>query len=225
MLSSELDAGDIKDEERLRLVLIAVISLELTEKDRRLLASTLSPEDQRMLTKLVWLGINPQKISSSKGKTSKRGENISKKAKDRLKNVSFDLCRHISQMEEVGAEIMGGKLDRTQYGSLYLPDGYDGSLGQKPRVQAGQVKSLRQNPMAKYYDTSEEKTRPKLVFFVIGGISYPEIRVLRELESTHGGIDVIAGGTSIITPMDYVEGINQMISTGEYAELKGKDTL
>ena len=222
MIAQKMAMGKLEDEEKLRLILIAAIALELVEKDRKALTANLSSDDQALLTKLVWLGVDPQKINSAKGKTSKKGDAISEKAKNRLKNVSFDLCRHITQIENVANEVIGNKFDKTQYESLFIPKKYDGSLGQRTKITAGQIASLKKTG-TKSYDT-DEKNRPKLIFFVIGGISYPEIRVLREFENSNAGVDVIAGSTSIITPMEYIDGIRNMVTTSEYSELKSKDS-
>jgi len=223
MIAQKMAMGKLDDEEKLRLILIAVIALELVEKDRKALTSNLSTDHQTILTKLVWLGINQQKITSSKGKTSKRSDSISEKAKNRLKSISFDLCRHITQMENVANEVISGKLDKAQYESLFIPKKYDGALGQRTKITAGQIASLRKAGN-KAYD-NDDKSRPKLIFFVIGGISYPEIRVLREFENSNAGVDVIAGGTIVMHPMEYVNGIKSMISTSEYSDMKSKDTL
>ena len=221
MIAQKMAMGKLEDEEKLRLILIAAIALELVEKDRKALTANLSSDDQALLTKLVWLGVDPQKINSAKGKTSKKGDAISEKAKNRLKNVSFDLCRHITQIENVANEVIGNKFDKTQYESLFIPKKYDGSLGQRTKITAGQIASLKKTG-TKSYDT-DEKNRPKLIFFVIGGISYPEIRVLREFENSNAGVDVIAGGTSVITPMEYIDGMRSMITTSEFTELKSKE--
>lgn len=222
MIAQKMAMGKLEDEEKLRLILIAAIALELVEKDRKALTSNLTSDDQALLTKLVWLGVDPQKLSSSKGKTSKKGDAISEKAKNRLKNISFDLCRHIPQLENVANEIISNKFDKSHYGSLFIPKNYDGSLGQRTKISAGQIASLKKTG-TKNYET-DEKNRPKLIFFVIGGISYPEIRVLREFENSNAGVDVIAGSTSIITPMEYIDGIRNMVTTSEYSELKSKDS-
>jgi len=58
--------------------------------------------------------------------------------------------------------------------------------------------------------STQKKTDYKLFVFVIGGVSYSEMRSAYELQNEYG-IEVIIGGTSILSPKDYIE----KISTGE----------
>ena len=69
---------------------------------------------------------------------------------------------------------------------------YDGSLEEKLGITATQI---GQNANGQ---TGHEKNRAKLVFFLSGGISYAERRVLKEFETANPSLDVIAGGTAII---------------------------
>lgn len=52
--------------------------------------------------------------------------------------------------------------------------------------------------------TTQKKNDYKLYVFVIGGISYSEIRSAYELQNEYG-IEVIIGGTSILSPSDYIQ--------------------
>lgn len=204
MISQKMALGKIGAEEKLRVILIAAIALELIEKDRKILTQHLNEEDQILITKLAWLGIDHKKLALTKGKT---------------RNVPFDLCRHIAPIETLAKEIMSNKYDKSRFESLYLPKTYDGSLGEKLRITATQI---GQNANGQ---TGHKKNRAKLVFFLIGGISYAELRVLKEFETANSSLDVIAGGTAIISPLEFIESMRKMNSPSEYSELKAKDPL
>jgi len=113
---------------------------------------------------------------------------------------------------------------RDQFGSIFIPKNYDGSIGQRSKITAGSA-SLRKGGVTKntnWNENMDERNQPKIIFFVIGGMSYAEIRVLHEFENSNAYINVINGSTSIIRPQDFIGGIGQMISQSEFDELKSK---
>lgn len=68
----------------------------------------------------------------------------------------------------------------------------------------------------------DERNQPKFIFFVIGGLSYAEIRVLHEFENSNAYLNVISGSTAIVKPQDFIDGISQMLTQSEYDQLKQK---
>eukprot|EP01017_Pseudomicrothorax_dubius_P045723 TRINITY_DN7946_c0_g1_i1.p1 TRINITY_DN7946_c0_g1~~TRINITY_DN7946_c0_g1_i1.p1 ORF type:complete len:221 (-),score=72.74 TRINITY_DN7946_c0_g1_i1:11-673(-) len=61
-----ITSGKLTDDEVLRLLITAVTTLELTEKDRKTLTSSLPPEDQRAVQNLIWMGISAQRSGGKK---------------------------------------------------------------------------------------------------------------------------------------------------------------
>jgi hypothetical protein len=54
---------------------------------------------------------------------------------------------------------------------------------------------------------------PKFIIFFAGGISYSEIRAIRNLESVYQNVLTVIGATSFLKPNDFVEGLIQMKDT------------
>jgi len=225
MIAGKFAMQKIGVKDKLRLIMITCIALEIAEKERKALTQSLSPEDQATLTKLVWLGVNPQKISSSKGKANNKIGNVPDKVKSSKKQVAFDLCRYTPQIESIATMVVSNQIDKNQFDSLFVPDKYDGSMAQRTKLTAGQI--MNQNKGAKsktgWNENMDDKHQPKFIFFIIGGLSYPEIRCLKEFESSNAYINVLLGSTLIIKPSDYMEGISKMVTTTEYNELKSKE--
>lgn len=224
MIATRLAMGKMEPKDKLRLLLTACIAMELGEKDRKVFTQGMSIEDQTTLTKMMWLGVNPQKISSNKGKTNNKVGDVSEAAKKKMKNISFDLCRATPLIEQIATMVNSNQIDKTQYGSLFLPSTYDGSMAQKSKITAGQIMNLKKGA-GKSYDNVDDKKIPKFIFFVIGGITHAEIRVLKEFESSNAYTNVIIGSTAIMKPQDYIEGISKMLSTTEYNEQKAKEPV
>ena len=202
--------------------MIASIALDLQDRDRKALVQSLDMEDRNMLHKLIWLGVDPAKYASKKGKVKKELEEISKAARDKLKNISTNLCRYTPTIENITGTVTGDRIDSETFGSLFIPSTYDGSLGQRSKVSAANVLNKKGGKLAKT-EISDDRSQPKIIFFIIGGISFTEIRVVDEFARNNPQFNVMAGSTSIIKATDYLAGISKMLSKNEYDELRSKD--
>lgn len=213
-LSNRLSSPNLTRELKYRLMLIATIALELTEKDRRPLIQQLDDNDRRSLANLTWLGVDPNESNVSKGKSGKRQQNVSTAAKSKLKNISTDLLRFTPVLESLAGEVVSGIINTTHYGNIFIPTSYDGSIRGKTTKAGPVVASLRTkaNPTTTNWENLDERVQPKFVFFIIGGMSYAEVRILYELEKRNPNITVIMGSTSLTTPSHYMQGISNMIA-------------
>ncbi len=59
LIGTRVDSDKLEPIDKLRLVLIATITMEMVEKDRKALSDNLDVEHQRAILNLRWLGINP----------------------------------------------------------------------------------------------------------------------------------------------------------------------
>ena len=211
LLTQKLAEGNLSQETKLRLVLIAAVALELSEKERKTLSQSLPEGDRECIYKLSWLGVDPSEASASQGKGNKKNQGISVAAKNKLKNISTDLLRYTSTLETLGESIVSGQLSSSQYGNIYIPSSYDGSIKGKAKAGGGIISSLRAGTKKpNWSDNVDEKVQPKYIFFFIGGMSYAEIRILSELERNNPNMTVIMGSTALMKPAEYIEGIKQL---------------
>ena len=224
---TKIAEGKLKDDaERLRLIMIALIALGLPEKMREELTKKLDIKDETTLTKLVWLGVDPQKASDPKDKKSKKVENPLKGlVKERMAKISYDLVRYIPQIELLSKNFISNTYDPKAYEAFNIPKSYDGSFGSKSKISGMNIASLRKggvNTAPTWNKNSDEKSQPKIIFFIIGGISYAEIRVLREFEMQNQFCNVLIGATALIKPNEYIEGIEKMMTSLEHNDLRSK---
>ena len=225
MIATKLagNSSKIDRQMKVRLLMIASIALELQERDRKALIQSLSEEDKELLAKLFWLGVDPAKFASKKGKPNKKLEEASSAARERLKiNISANLCRYTPIIEGIANNIItSDKLDTESYGSLYIPNNYDGSLGQKGKVMAA-TSNIRKG--GKIGGGSDERLQPKIIFFIIGGMAGAEMRVMSEYAKNNQQFNVITGSTAIMKSSDYITGISKMFTKSEYDEAKMKNS-
>lgn len=216
LLSNKFASGNLSQRMKLRLLMIATISLELSDKDRKALTQHLAPEEKSILYKLTWLGVDPKEPSSSSGKTSKKAQGVSLAAKNKLKNISTDLLRYTPTLETFANDIVSGNNPTgVNCGNIFIPSTYDGSVqGTKAKPAGGIIASLRRGgaarPATNWNENLDERLQPKYVFFIIGGMSYTEVRVLKEIEKTNPNVTIIMGATSFIKPDEYIDGIGLM---------------
>ena len=136
--------------------------------------------------------------------------------------ISTNLCRYTPPIETLANSVISDKVDSDSYGSVFIPNNYDGSLGQRSKVTAATAAIRKGGKAGGKNEGTDERTQPKLIFFIIGGISYTEVRVINELAKNNPQFNVMAGSTSLIKPTDYITGISKMLSKAEYEDLKIK---
>jgi len=218
-LTQVFASGNLSQRMKLRLLMIATISLELSDKDRKSLTQHLAADEKSILYKLSWLGVDPREPSATSGKTSKKAQGVSLAAKNKLKNISTDLLRYTPKLENVANDVVSGNsLSSSEFGNLYLPKTYDGFVkGNKPATSSKPIISLRKGAAKQtttnWNENLDEKAQPKYIFFIIGGMSYTEVRVLSEIEKTNPNITIIMGSTAFIKPDEYIDGVASMKDT------------
>ena len=153
----------------------------------------------------------------SKSKKTISKETI-KKAKHRLQQQTFDLCRTTAEVENI---ISGFISDfKTNSSSFKIPNNFKSmKINCDESTLKTNAKSLAQkNRLANILGGSAEDDEisnnvQKLIIFFAGGLSYTEMRSIRNLiGSQDQDFLTIMGGTSFCTPNQYVNSILQMES-------------
>ncbi|CAD8096416.1 unnamed protein product [Paramecium sonneborni] len=177
-----------------RLILSAIIQIDLSEKDRKQLTDILSIDMQNAVHNLKLIGIQTQKSGS---KSHKRvNEQVRKYAKNKMANETLELCRNTPIIEQ-------------QIEDLILKDFQTSAnfekivLNEQQNVQ-GQGKSLRQKGQIKLMqDDVGFDEQDKLIIFVVGGVGYNETRSLMNNKLINKNL--IIGSTFLLRPNDYVK--------------------
>ncbi|XP_035108241.1 syntaxin-binding protein 3 isoform X3 [Callithrix jacchus] len=119
--------------------------------------------------------------------------------KDRSAEETFQLSRWTPFIKDIMEDAIDNRLDSKEwpYCSQY-PAVWNGS---------GAV-SARQKPRANYLE--DRRNGSKLIVFVIGGITYSEMRCAYEVSQAHKSCEVIIGSTHILTPKKLLDDIKML---------------
>lgn len=210
----KLESVNVFELDKLRLALIAVICLDMVQKDKDKMMERFSFDLKKIFQKLIWLGIDVSKNSEAekKGRTTKRiSEDIRKMAKSKLSTATLDLCRYTGILENFMPIVLQ---ELSKGNDLALPNFEKISINeQKQETSVSNLsKSIRVNTneiALKEVDYEEKnKEAQKLIVFMTGGLSFSEIRAIRNLKSSN--VFMILGSTSLINARDYIEGLLNM---------------
>ncbi|XP_015724886.1 syntaxin-binding protein 3 isoform X3 [Coturnix japonica] len=121
--------------------------------------------------------------------------------RDRSAEETFQLSRWTPLIKDVMEDAIENKLDSKEWPYCsQCPPTWNGSG----------IVSARQKPKGSYQD--ERRSNARLIIFVIGGITYSEMRSAYEVSQAHKSCEVIIGSTHILTPrrlLDEVKSLNK----------------
>ncbi|XP_065512127.1 syntaxin-binding protein 3 [Caloenas nicobarica] len=119
--------------------------------------------------------------------------------RDRSSEETFQLSRWTPVIKDVMEDAIENKLDSKEWPySSQCPPTWNGS---------GAV-SARQKPRASYKEV--RKSSARLIIFVIGGITYSEMRSAYEVFQAYKSCEVVIGSTHILTPKRLLDEIKSL---------------
>lgn len=215
-INNFLLSDGLTSEDKLRLILIALLTIEIPEKEKGKMLEVLSFEDKAVIPKLTWFNYKSDRINT---KNKKVKEEIKKLAKSKLSSATLDLCRYTPKVEQIVDEILEnmrkGKaiedIRSCELASIKINEKLGGgNVGAGPKSLKNKKLGMK---IAGYEDESSLLSCPKFVVFGVGGIGYNEIRSLMDLANNQND-DVVfcLGGTSIMKPSDYIQSLREMKS-------------
>ncbi|KAM3146591.1 hypothetical protein pb186bvf_001121 [Paramecium bursaria] len=184
--------------DKLRLILVSIIQIDLAEKDRKTLTDLITLDQQQAILNLRFLGITAQK---SGGKSHKRvNEQVKKYAKTKMATEALELCRNTPIYEQILEEMVMSDFKQ-------LPQGFERFAINDDAKNPTQGKSLRQKgQLARLMqDGNDNDEKDKIVFFSLGGLGYNEIRSLISNQKIRQNHQVLVGGTSLLKPEEFVK--------------------
>jgi len=211
LVGARLGSAKLTSDEKLRLVLLACLSLDINKKDKEALVELLDPENRGVVQKLIYLG-SQKNDGKRKGKGKKVSEEMKKLAKHKLSTATLDLCRYTPYMENLVEGIIeiikkGKNFKDLKAFELESKMVWEHSA----RSQYAGPKSLIKNKMGHNQDDDNAMIEAnKLVVFMVGGIGLNEIRGLIDLANNSENLIMIIGSTSIMKPSDYLAGLKAM---------------
>eukprot|EP01117_Protostelium_nocturnum_P003438 TRINITY_DN1446_c0_g1_i1.p1 TRINITY_DN1446_c0_g1~~TRINITY_DN1446_c0_g1_i1.p1 ORF type:complete len:630 (-),score=247.36 TRINITY_DN1446_c0_g1_i1:73-1929(-) len=200
---------DLTIDDKLRLLMLYIISMEgIKDSDRKRLIDLahITAEDQGSIANLRYLGVTLMKGTKAK-KTQKVKKD--KKSKERTDAPPFELSRYVPVLKTLGQDMLENSLNTTEY--PYLKEGAQ----EKSNNNADAAVSYRSSAQPKWADKNKRKsekpasTGSRVIMFVAGGVTFSELRAGYELSDKFNR-EVIVGGTSLLTPLEFVSGLKSL---------------
>ena len=190
--------------EKVRLAMITIVGIQLSNVDRKRLTDLLPAELALALGKLSAFGISIQ----DSGKTKKKLEKAEISA----------LLAKIPQIKKIFNYAVPKIVDIIKFaihGNL-VTNGF--TFGRSAPVDIDEidppaVQSIRKKKV------NLNRTKRKIIIFVLGGVSYSEIRVVKEFPE----YQIVVGGSRVFSPLEFVEEILEMSKQNEVPDLDPRD--
>ncbi|XP_075278391.1 syntaxin-binding protein 3 isoform X2 [Opisthocomus hoazin] len=208
-LGTDAEGQKVKDSMRVLLPVLLNKSHESYDKIRAILLYIFSTNGttQENLDKLIqnvqiesdsdmirnWKYLDVPVISSSAAQQHKHPR------RDRSSEETFQLSRWTPVIKDVMEDAIENKLDSKDWPYCsQCPPTWNGS---------GAV-SARHKPKATYQD--ERKSSARLIIFVIGGVTYSEMRSAYEVSQAYKSCEVVIGSTHILTPKRLLDEVKSL---------------
>ncbi|XP_073212930.1 syntaxin-binding protein 3 isoform X2 [Lepidochelys kempii] len=181
--------------DKIRAILLYIFSTNGTTQENldKLIQNVQIESDSDMIKNWEYLGVPVVVSSASQQRRQSR--------KDRSSEETFQLSRWTPVIKDVMEDAIENKLDSKEWPYFsQCPAAWNGS---------GAV-SARQKSRTSYLD--DRKSGSKLIVFVIGGITYSEMRSAYEVSQAYKSCEVVIGSTHILTPrrlLDDVKTLNK----------------
>lgn len=207
---------------KLRLLMLYVITKEGlpdAEREKFMEHASIPPAYRKAIENLRLLGVP---VSSNDNKGPKKY-----KRRDRSEEGTFyALSRWIPVIKDILEDALEDRIDKNMFASVRDdPQDSSGDAGAAASVRttkSGWAKTNKDKKEGKEASSSssrkntEPKTGPRLLMFVVGGVTYSELRSAYELNEKSKR-EIIIGSTHVITPKDF---INQLLTLDQALDEK-----
>jgi len=198
--------------EKLRLLMIYVISQGgIHESTRKELMKNIDTQLQKAIRNLEKLGVDL--VTPVKKGTSKHSRDRLADFEKRARTIPMALMRYLPYLHSVFQNLVSYQLNEDEFPYIVPPaDKLDANKKQRTaqsarRQTGGTGRNWRNN------DEQKEDTRPYFIVFVLGGLTFSEMRSIYEIADAQKA-QLIIGSTSTLTAESFIK---------ELADLSPKD--
>lgn len=221
-LISLLDSPNISLSDKTRLLMIYIITQNgIKEGDRAKLLekAQVSYADQNMIANLTYLGVN---LMATKKNMTLMKKN-SYKGHSHHHDVPYDLWRYQTQVRSISEDLIEGKLTPENFPFVKSEDVIipTAAITTTQKSKNKSAITMQAIPRPKWMQKNDhaskisQKNDPanKLIIFIIGGMTYSEMRSVYEVSKSHHQ-NVIIGSTHIIKPIQFMSDLKKLNEGG-----------
>ncbi|KAG1460623.1 hypothetical protein G6F55_004054 [Rhizopus delemar] len=213
-LISILDDPETSEMVKTRLILLWIATAETIDPEdlEELLSyARLDQEYKDAITNISLLGVQ---LSKSANKQGQKTKNRKKKKADAQQEVPFDLSRYVPVVKRIVEGHIDGTIDQRLFPNNIR-------TVKQQNLRKNTAEAVKEVPKLRVYKTQWHKkstganaapkppSGPPVIIFIVGGMTYSEIRSAYELAETFDR-EVYIGSTHIITPDKFVQDISQL---------------
>ncbi|XP_056448547.1 syntaxin-binding protein 1b isoform X3 [Gadus chalcogrammus] len=161
--------------------------------------ANIPPEDSDIISNMAHLGMPI--IAEGVPKKTKKPDR-----KERVSEQTYQLSRWTPLIKDIMEDAIEDKLDPKLY----------------PYISQRQVSSKSSAPSSARYGNwhknkgpTEMKTGPRVLVFIIGGVTYSEMRCVYEVTQANGKWEAIIGSTGIMNPPRFLNALRTLDKTEE----------
>ncbi|CEG67894.1 hypothetical protein RMATCC62417_04248 [Rhizopus microsporus] len=212
-LISILDDPETSEMVKTRLILLWIATSDTVDPadlEELLSYARLSQEYKDAIENISLLNVQLSKSANKQGQKTKKG----KKKKDAQQEVPFDLSRYVPVVKRIVEGHIDGTIDQRLFPNNLR-------TVKQQNLRKNTAEAVKEVPKLRVYKTQWHKkstkgnaapkppSGPPIIIFIVGGMTYSEIRSAYELAEAFDR-EVYIGSTHVITPDKFVNDLSQL---------------
>lgn len=189
--------------DKLRLLMIYLISQGgMAESTRKELMKPIDLGLHSAVINLEKLGVSL--ANRKKGRAPKHSKSRLAEFSKRAKTIPMALMRYVPILHQVISDLVGYTLSEEDFPYTSPPPGDHGKKKAKAKTRG--PRNWRSD---KNKDENKEDTRPLFIIYVLGGVTYSEMRSMYEI-GDQMKVNVLIGSTSILRPSGFIRQLGRL---------------